>query len=166
MTRRFQSSMSAQRPSVAGRRALSSGPEALLVCRVESSEAQRRMNKLILSLLFLCSGVCGAEARGGQQTWILVCSKSLPQSECNLTTASRWYQLPSAQASAATPEIKAARAQVARQIGSDSYVHVEQYPAGVSLGDHAKVFRACDAQPASPADAQEAEWAQRGGCLR
>lgn len=124
------------------------------------------MNKFTLSAFFLCASVGAAEARGGQQTWILVCPKSLPQSECNLTTASRWYQLPSAQASAATPEIRAAKAQVGQGIDAGSYVHVEQFPAGVSLGDHARVFRACDAQPASPADAQEAEWAQRGGCLR
>lgn len=119
-----------------------------------------------LSLLFLGTSVGAVAARGGQQTWILVCPKSLPKSECNLTTASRWYQLPSAQASAATPEIRAAKAQVAQQVGADSYIHVEQYPAGVSLGEHAKVFRACAEQPAAPADAQEADWAQRGVCLR
>ncbi len=124
------------------------------------------MKKFALSLLFLGAGVGAVEARGGLQTWILVCPKSLPQRECNLTTASRWYQLPSAQASAATPEIRAARAEVGRQIDPSLYVHVEQYPAGVSLGNHARVFRACDEQPAAPADAEEAEWAQRGGCLR
>jgi hypothetical protein len=124
------------------------------------------MQKIILAGLFLAAGVGLAEARGGQQTWILVCSKSLPKSECNLTTASRWRHLPSPQASAATPAISAARAQVGSEIDAGSYVHVEQYPAGVSLGEHARVFKACDDPPATPADAQEAEWAARGGCLR
>jgi hypothetical protein len=124
------------------------------------------MKKILFSLLFLGAGVGAVEARGGLQTWILVCPKSLPQRECNLTTASRWYQLPVAQASASTTEIRAAKAEVGRQVDAGFYVHVEQFPAGVSLGNHARVFRACDPTPAAPADAEEAEWAQRGGCLR
>jgi hypothetical protein len=130
------------------------------------SEARQIMHKIILAGVFLAMGLGGAQARGGQQTWILVCAKSQPQSECNLTTASRWYHLAAPQASAATAEIKAARAQVAREIDGGSYVHVEQYPAGVSLGEHARVFRACAEPPAAPADAEEAAWAARGGCIR
>lgn len=124
------------------------------------------MHKFLLAGLFLCLSGGALEARGGQQTWILVCPKSTPKSECNLTTASRWFHMASPQASASTPAIAAARAQVGREIDAGSYVHLEQFPAGVSLGQHARVFRGCDDPPTPPADAQEAEWAQRGGCLR
>jgi hypothetical protein len=58
-------------------------------------------------------GATSGALAAGQQTWILVCAKSLPHSECNLTTASRWYHLPSPQPSATSPAIKAAKAQVA-----------------------------------------------------
>jgi hypothetical protein len=148
------------------RQALFLDARGLLLWRVESSEAQRVMHKFILAGFFLCASVSALEARGGQQTWILVCPKSTPQSECNMTTASRWYHLPSPQASASTPAINAAKAQVRGQIDAGSYIHIEQFPAGVSLGDHARVFRACEDPPATPADSQEAEWAARGGCLR
>ncbi len=124
----------------------------------------------------ICScGDCGGrDARGhecalaaGQQTWILVCAKSLPQSECNLTTASRWYHLPSPQPSATSPAIKAAKAQVAQRLEADFYVSQEQFPAGVSMGPRGRVFKACDAEAtAQPTDSQEAEWARRGECLR
>jgi hypothetical protein len=124
------------------------------------------MHKFILAGFFLCASVGALEARGGQQTWILVCPKSTPKSECNLTTASRWFHMASPQGSAATPAISAARAQVSREIDAGSYVHIEQFPAGVSLGPHARVFKACEEPPPAPADAQESEWAQRGGCLR
>ncbi|WP_442753833.1 hypothetical protein ACNHKD_12605 [Methylocystis sp. JAN1] len=101
------------------------------------------------------------------QTWILVCSKSLAKSECNLTTAKRWYHLPSPQPSAASPAINAAKSQLSGALDAGSYLSVEQFPAGVSMGARGNVFRACDAKnAAAPADAQMAEWAQRGECLR
>jgi hypothetical protein len=34
------------------------------------------------------------------------------------------------------------------------------------MGARGNVFRACDAEPATPADAQQADWAARGECLR
>ncbi len=107
-----------------------------------------------------------AAARGGNRTWILVCGKSLPKSDCNLTTAARWFALPAPQGSAATPAIAAARARIAATLGPGEYMSVEQFPAGVSMGARGNVFRACDAEPATPADAQQADWAARGECLR
>lgn len=124
------------------------------------------MKKLGLIGLLIVAGTGSAFAKGGMQTWILVCSKSLPQSECNLTTASRWYHLPSAEPSAASPAVKAAKARIAGSVDAGSYVSVEQFPAGVSMGPRGDVFRACNATGAAPADSQTSEWAQRGECLR
>jgi hypothetical protein len=124
------------------------------------------MRKLFLVGLFLVSGLDAASAKGGMQTWILVCPKSLAQSECNLTTASRWYHMPDAQPSAASPAIKAAKAQLAGSLDGGSYLSVEQFPAGVSMGPRGDIFRACNENVVAPADAQMAEWAQRGQCLR
>lgn len=124
------------------------------------------MKKILLVGLFLSTTICGASAKGGHQTWILVCPKSLAQSQCNLTTASKWYHLPSSQVSASTSEIKAAKAKIGRTLDVGFYVSQEQFPAGVSMGERGKVFKACDSDGAAPADAQEAEWAQRGECLR
>lgn len=124
------------------------------------------MKKLFIVGFFLVAGLGAAEAKGGMQTWILVCPKSLAQSECNLTTASRWYHLPSPQASAGAPAVKAAKAQIAGSLDAGSYLSVEQFPAGVSMGPRGNVFRACNADGVAPADAQMAEWAQRGECLR
>ncbi|WP_457796893.1 hypothetical protein [Methylocystis sp. S23] len=125
------------------------------------------MKKLFLAGVFLAAAGGPAMARGGMQTWILVCPKSLGQGECNLTTASRWYHLPSAQPSASSPAIKAAKAKISAALDAGSYVSVEQFPAGVSMGPRGDVFRACNAGGgATPADAQMAEWAQRGECLR
>ncbi len=123
------------------------------------------MKKLIVAAVILASA-SAALARGGQQTWILVCPNSLPKGDCNLTTAAKWYHLPSTQASGATPQIKAARAKVGADLESGFYVSMEQFPAGVSMGERGKVFKACDPQGASPSDAQEAAWAERGQCLR
>lgn len=124
------------------------------------------MKKYVLAGIFAATMIAPAVAKGGMQTWILVCPKSLAQSECNLTTASRWYHLPSPQPSGSSPAIKAARAKVGRDLEAGSYVAQEQFPAGVSMGERGRVFKACDPEPASPADAQEAEWARRGECLR
>jgi hypothetical protein len=119
---------------------------------------------LVTSLLFL--SVNAATARGGQQTWILVCSDSVPKNECNLTTAAKWYHLSTPQASASTPGIKAARAKVGQSLDKGFYVSQEQFPAGVSMGERGRIFKACDAESAgAPADAQQAEWARRGACL-
>lgn len=123
------------------------------------------MKKTILVTLLLAATIGGAAARGGQQTWILVCSNSLPKSDCNLTTAARWFHLPSPQASAATPQIKAARVQVGAMVDKGFYVSQEQFPAGVSMGERGRVFKACDPQSATPSDAQQAAWAGRGECL-
>ena len=122
--------------------------------------------KKLLAAIFTLMPIAAAEAKGGMQTWILVCAKSVAQDDCNLTTASRWYHLPAAQPSGASPAIKAAKAKVAQGLDGDSYVWLEQFPAGVSMGAHAQVFKACDSDVPAPADAQEAEWAQRGECLR
>lgn len=119
-----------------------------------------------LATVLLAASISGALARGGQQTWILVCEKSRPQSECNLTTASRWYHLPSPQVSSATPAINAAKAQVGREIDGNYYLHVEQFPAGVSMGSRGLVFRACELMGPVASDAEEIEWARRGSCLR
>ncbi|WP_363347825.1 hypothetical protein [Methylocystis echinoides] len=124
------------------------------------------MKKLILAAALLAMTTGAAAARGGQQTWILVCPKSMPKSDCNLTTAARWYHLPSPQASAATPQIRSAQATVGASLEPGFYVSLEQFPAGVSMGERARVFKACDAQAAAPSDAQEAAWAERGQCLR
>lgn len=122
------------------------------------------MKKTLLATLLLLVTVGGAAARGGQQTWILVCASSLPKTGCNLTTASKWYHLAAPQASANTAGIKAARAKVSQSLEAGFYVSQEQFPAGVSMGERGRIFRACDAA-ASPADSQEAEWARRGACL-
>ncbi len=124
------------------------------------------MKNAILATLLLAMTTSAASARGGQQTWILVCPNSLPKTNCNLTTAAKWYQLPSPQASAGTPEIKAARAKVGAALDNGFYVSMEQFPAGVSMGERGRVFKACDPQAATPSDAQEAAWAERGECLR
>jgi hypothetical protein len=123
------------------------------------------MKKHILAGLLVLGSLSGAAAKGGMQTWILVCSKGVPQGECNLTTASRWYHLPSAQPGASSPAIKAARAKVGEGLEAGFYVSQEQFPAGVSMGARGNVFKACD-DAAAPADSQAAEWAQRGACLR
>jgi hypothetical protein len=124
------------------------------------------MKKLVLVGLLLAATAGAVSAKGGLQTWILVCPKSLAQSECNLTTASRWYHLPSPQPSASSPAIKAAKARISGSLDAGAYVSVEQFPAGVSMGPRGNLFRACNAVGAAPADAQMAEWAQRGECLR
>lgn len=124
------------------------------------------MKKYVLAGIFAATMIAPAAAKGGMQTWILVCPKSLPHSECNLTTASRWYHLASPQPAGGSPAIRAARARVAQGLEAGFYVAQEQFPAGVSMGDRGKVFKACDPTPAAPADAQEAEWARRGECLR
>ncbi|QGM99153.1 hypothetical protein [Methylocystis parvus] len=124
------------------------------------------MKRIVFVGTLLLAGAGAALAKGGMQTWILVCSKSLAQGECNLTTAARWYHLPSAQPSATSPAVKAAKAQISGSLDSGSYLSVEQFPAGVSMGPRGDVFRACNATGATPADAQTAEWAQRGECLR
>ncbi|WP_424362247.1 hypothetical protein [Methylocystis parvus] len=123
------------------------------------------MKKLFIVGFFLVAGIGSAAAKGGMQTWILVCPKSLAQSECRLTTASHWYHLPSPQASTSAPAVKAAKAQIAGSLDAGSYLSVEQFPAGASMG-RGNVFRACDTESAAAADAQMAEWAQRGECLR
>ncbi|GLI93570.1 hypothetical protein [Methylocystis echinoides] len=124
---------------------------------------------LVTSLLVMSVGVMSvgaATARGGQQTWILVCSDGVPKNECNLTTAARWYHLSAPQASASTPAIKAARAKVAQSLDKGFYVAQEQFPAGVSMGERGRIFKACDPESATPpADSQQAEWARRGSCL-
>lgn len=125
------------------------------------------MKKSLLVTLFLAASFSGAAAKGGQQTWILVCPKSMPKGECNLTTAAQWFHLPSPQASANTADVKAAKAKVAGALDGGFYVSVEQFPAGVSMGERGRVFRACDSDgAAAPADAQQAEWARRGECLQ
>ncbi len=124
------------------------------------------MKKFVLAGLLLYASLGGALAKGGMQTWILVCPKSLAQSECNLTTASRWYHLPSLQPAGGSPAIKAARATISQGLAVGFYVSQEQFPAGVSMGERARVFKACDPQAAAPADAEAAAWAQRGECLR
>lgn len=124
------------------------------------------MKKAIVVTLLLAASAGGAAARGGQQTWILVCPNSLPKSDCNLTTAAQWYHLPSAQSSAATPQIKAARAKVGATLDKGFYLSQEQFPAGVSMGERGRIFKACDPQGAAPSDSQEAAWAERGACLR
>ncbi|MGJ0505899.1 MAG: hypothetical protein ACR652_01945 [Methylocystis sp.] len=125
------------------------------------------MKKTIVVTSLLILSISAAAARGGQQTWILVCPKSMPKSDCNLTTAAKWYHLPSPQASANTAEIKAAKAKVAGSMEPGFYVSQEQFPAGVSMGDRGRIFKACDAESAAaPTDAQEADWAQRGACLQ
>lgn len=124
------------------------------------------MRKYVLAGIFAATMIAPAAAKGGMQTWILVCPKSLPHSECNLTTASRWYHLASPQPAGGSPAIRAARARVAQDLEAGFYLAQEQFPAGVSMGDRGKVFKACDPTPAAPADAQEAEWARRGECLR
>ncbi len=86
------------------------------------------MKKIALATLLLLISILAAEARGGQQTWILVCPKSLPKSDCNLTTAAKWYHLPAPQASASTPAIKAARAKVVGAVEDGYYVSQEQIP--------------------------------------
>lgn len=118
----------------------------------------------LAALAFL--GVTDAIAKGGQQTWILVCPASLSKDACNLTTASRWYHLPTPQASAETPAIRAARAKVGQGLEAGFYVSQEQFPAGVSMGPHAAVFKACADDVGAPDDAEAAEWARRGECLR
>lgn len=124
------------------------------------------MKKTLLLTLFLAMSAGAAAAKGGLQTWILVCPKELAKSECNLTTAAKWYHLPSAQASANTAGIKSARARISREIDKAFYVSQEQFPAGVSMGERGRIFKACDAEGAAPADSQQAEWARRGGCLQ
>lgn len=124
------------------------------------------MKNPILVTVLLTMITSAAAARGGQQTWILVCPTSLPKSDCNLTTAAKWYHLPSPQASAATPQIKAARAQVGATLDNGFYVSMEQFPAGVSMGERGRIFKACDPQGVAPSDLQEAAWAERGQCLR
>ena len=122
------------------------------------------MRRLIIPLAILM-GMGSASAQGGLQTWILVCAKSVAQGDCNLTTADRWYHLPAPQPSASTAAIKAAKAKVGREIDGGFYVAQEQFPAGISMGPHGKVFKACDS-PDAASGAQEVEWAQRGSCLR
>lgn len=122
------------------------------------------MRKIVLAASLALLSIAVAQARGGQQTWILVCPKSLPRSDCNLTTAAKWYHLPAPQASASTPAIKAAKAKVAGAVEAGFYVSQEQFPAGVSMGERGGIFKACDGA-AAPADAEQAQWAQRGACL-
>jgi hypothetical protein len=124
------------------------------------------MKRFVLAGLFLYASLGAATAKGGMQTWILVCPKSFAQNECNLTTASHWYHLPSPQPAGGSPAIQAARARIGQGLAAGFYLSQEQFPAGVSMGDRARVFKACDPQPAAPVDAEAAEWAQRGECLR
>lgn len=121
---------------------------------------------LVPAALALVAVTSCASAASGQQTWILVCADSVSQSDCNLTTASKWYHLPAPQPSGSSPAVKAAKAKVSRTLEQGFYVSQEQFPAGVSMGARGKVFKACDSADATPADAQEAEWARRGECLR
>ncbi len=123
------------------------------------------MKKLVIAGALLVA-TTGLATAGGMQTWILVCPKSLSQSDCNLTTASHWYHLPSAQPSASSPAVKAAKARISASLDAGSYLSVETFPAGVSMGPRGNVFRACNSEGAAPADSQMAEWAQRGECLR
>jgi hypothetical protein len=124
------------------------------------------MKKVVLVGLILAGATGEATAKGGMQSWILVCPKSLPQNECNLTTASQWYHLPSPQPAGSSPAIKAAKTKIGQGLEAGFYVSQEQFPAGVSLGERARVFKACDAESIRPADSEAAEWARRGGCLR
>jgi hypothetical protein len=66
-------------------------------------------------------------------TWILICLAGTSLNECNLSTATRWFQIAD-QPSSHTRAIRAAQSVVMHFLDRGSYQKLTQSPVGVSLG--------------------------------
>jgi hypothetical protein len=103
----------------------------------------------------------------GLHTWIEICPLSALPADCDLTTASQWYQLAQPQPNAFAPAIRAAEQRVKRSLPAGFYMKLDQFPTDQSMGTDSYVFFPCSSRTLDPAtSADMAAIAKNGLCLR
>jgi hypothetical protein len=99
---------------------------------------------IFASLIALTSFTVQAGQSAKMHTWILICPIGKAANDCTLETADKWYQLPIDQPSDHTAAIKVAIKAVKAKLKSrNSYLKIEQFPAGRSMGTDSWIFFAC-----------------------